>query len=282
MKKMNMIWTKIAALALGAVMALGIGVTVISVSPISEAEAATTQTTRRVYVYEEGKDPVWTTDQMFIHYWGAPEGGSLGTNWNSCPEMKQVIDNYYSGLFYYDLPSDITMFLVKNKTGVPDNQCKSMDISIASLFPNGDFKVAVVGNSSNINGGDKRWAWAADCPGLSSDEAASILSTIDSCSSSYASGYNAWPQLNDLFVSGRGLVGSTIVNEVEPRPETTIALKTAYLEARYNADQASSAQNVLAPIDDKNRITITVLFSIIGLSLVGGLYFYSRKKQSSI
>lgn len=42
MKKMNMIWTKVAAIALGAVLTLGIGATLSSTSPSNEVEAALT------------------------------------------------------------------------------------------------------------------------------------------------------------------------------------------------------------------------------------------------
>lgn len=60
---------------------------------------------------------------------------------------------------------------------------------------------------------------------------------IDSCSSSYAGGYNAWPQLNDLFISPSTLDGSTVVPD-NFGDDTTIADKTAYLEAKYEYDQA--------------------------------------------
>ncbi len=277
MKKMNMIWTKIAALALGAVMALGIGATVSSVSPMSEAEAATTQTERRVYALLEQS---WGdgTFKVYVHHNSATSPVIWGTN----PAMERALTDYYEGLYFYDVPIDATEIIFLAWTGETESSGKQSDrsvtVTISNLF-NSNYKAVRIG--SWVADANKRTITEHDTLPSNSGQAAGVLNHINSCSTSYAGGYNAWPQLNDLFITPSTLNGATVVSD-NFGDETTIDAKTAYLEARYNADQASSAQNVLAPIDDKNRITITVLFSIIGLSLVGGLYFYSRKKQSSI
>ena len=63
---------------------------------------------------------------------------------------------------------------------------------------------------------------------MNGNELAQVLSHIQSCSSSYASGYNAWPQLNDLFVTPSTFTGNETVNDNVP--PTTINNKVAMLE----------------------------------------------------
>ncbi len=197
----------------------------------SQNQAATVQTDRRIYVYLEG---AWDNPgHMFIHYWG----GASGTNWDSCPEMTNVVSDYWQGLFYYDVPADVTSFLVKDSTGnVSKASNQSADIAISDLFLDGDYKVAAV--KAWADDGNNRVVVAADNAPMSSLQAVAVLNNINSCSSSYASGYNSWPQLNDLFISSSTLDGSTVVTD-NFGDATTIADKTAYLEAKYLADQAA-------------------------------------------
>lgn len=197
---------------------------------LSDSKAATIQNDRRVYAYLEG--PWDNTGHMFIYYWG----GASGTNWASCPEMTNVVSDYWQGLFYYDVPADVTSFLVKDSTGnVSKASNQSADIAISDLFLDGDYKVAAV--KAWAGDGNKRVVGAADNAPMSSLQAAAVLNNVNSCSSSYASGYNSWPQLNDLFISSSTLDGSTVVPD-NFGGDTTIAEKTAYLEAKYLADQA--------------------------------------------
>ena len=199
----------------------------------SQSGAITDQTDRRVYVYLEG--PWDNFGHMFIHYWG----GASGTTWETCPEMTSVVSDYWHGLFYYDIPSDVTDFLVKDSTGdvsYSKTSNQSANIAISNLFLTGDYKVATVG--AWVDNGASRVVGAADNAPMSSLQAAAVLNNIDSCSTSYAGGYNSWPQLDDLFISPSTLEGSTVVID-NFGDDTTIAEKTAYLEAKYLADQAS-------------------------------------------
>lgn len=150
--------------------------------------------------------------------------------------MTNVVSDYWQGLFYYDVPADVTSFLVKDSTGnVYKASNQSANIAISDLFLDGDYKVAAV--KAWVIDGNKRVVGAADNAPMSSLQAAAVLNNIDSCSSSYAGGYNAWPQLNDLFISPSTLDGSTVVPD-NFGDDTTIADKTAYLEAKYEYDQA--------------------------------------------
>ncbi len=197
----------------------------------SKNEAATVQQDRRIYVYLEG---AWdNAGHMYIHYWG----GATGTTWESCPEMTNVVSDYWQGLFFYDVPVDVTDFLVKDSSGnVSKSSNQSANMSVANLLVEGDYKVATV--KSWVSDGASRLTGVADNAPMSSLQAVAVLNNINSCSSSYASGYNSWPQLDDLFISPSTLEGSTVVPD-NFGDSTTIAEKTAYLEAKYLADQAA-------------------------------------------
>jgi hypothetical protein len=196
----------------------------------SQNQAATVQTDRRIYVYLEG---AWdNAGHMYIYYWG----GAEGTTWLSCPEMTNVVSDYWQGLFYYDIPMDVTGFLVKDLTGdVIKLSNQSADILVADLFVETDYKVATV--KGWVADENKRVVGTADNAPMSSLQAAAVLNNVNSCSSSYASGYNSWPQLNDLFISSSTLDGSTVVPD-NFGGDTTIAEKTAFLQTKYEYDQA--------------------------------------------
>ena len=271
MKKGNTLLTKLAAIALGAVLTLGVGATLSTVSPLKEVEAATTQTDLRIYAYLEG---AWDNNgHMFIHYLG----GTSGTNWNSCPEMTKVVSDYWQGLFYYDVPIDTTTFLVKDSTGnVSKSSNQSVDITIASLRDGSNYKVAAV--KSWVSDGAKREVTIADNAPGNSGQIAAILNHINSCSASYSVGYNAWPQLNDLFISPSSLDGNTVVID-NFGPETTISAKTAYLQARYTDDQASAGYTT--HIENSSMLPVILIISLMGITSIAGFYLLSRKRKSA-
>lgn len=228
--------------------------------------SAGVQTHRRVYAYLEGD---WSSEEMYIHYWG----GTSGTDWYNSPKMVRVVDDYWKGLWYYDVPVDVTTFLVKNKSGdVSKSSDQSVDISIADLFLANDYKVAAV--KAWVNDGSKRLVgFANDAPG-NSGQVAAILAQIDSCSDSYANGYNAWPQLNDLFVAPSTLDGSTTVNDAFGGA-TTISNKVAMLQSQYTNNGGNSRSLTSEPTSNQAGI-----IAIGGLSVLtlGGYALLKKKK----
>lgn len=216
--------------ALTTISLFSVGLIANSMSLLSNSQAATEQTNRRLYVYLEG---AWdNAGHMYIHYWG----GATGTIWSSCPEMTNVVSDYWQGLFFYDVPVDVTDFLVKDSSGnVSKSSNQSANMSVADLLVEGDYKVATV--KSWVSDGASRLTGVADNAPMSSLQAVAVLNNINSCSSSYASGYNSWPQLDDLFISPSTLEGSTVVPD-NFGDSTTIAEKIAYLQAKYEYDQA--------------------------------------------
>lgn len=238
---------------------------------------ATTQTDRRIYVYLEG---AWDIDggsiKMFIHYWG---GSGPGTTWTSCPEMTKVVSDYWQGLFYYDVPSDVTGFVVKNTTGnVSKLSNQSADILVSTLLDGTNHKIPAV--KSRVNDGTKRVVANADTAPGNSGQIAAILNKINSCSDSFAGGYNAWPQLNDLFISPSSLTGSTVVVD-DFGPDTTIANKVAYLEMQYTTNGSGNTGgggSVRATNQENNSLPATLTIGLIGLTSLLGYYFINKKR----
>lgn len=193
--------------------------------------AATTQVDRRVYVLMKSSANPWSA--MYIHY----TGGAVPSSATNSPQMIEVVDTYEDGIFYYDIPSDMTTFIVKNTSGTPANLAgSSVDILVSDVFLVADFKVPYI--DAFVAVGDARLVTFLGNLPVWDDEAAEILNVINSCSSSYAGGYNAYPQLDDLFIAPNTLNLSTIVTDTFG-PSTTIGGKMTYLETRYNLDQGS-------------------------------------------
>jgi hypothetical protein len=222
----------ISLLTLGLVCALGVLGSMRLANRGFETNAATVQTERRLYVYLVGG---WDGTDMYIHYWGGE--GVTGTTWSNCPQMTRVVSDYWQGLYFYDVPVNTESFLVKNATGdVLKTSNQSDNMLIASLFVSSNYLALAV--SAWVSDGTKRAVSTADTLGISSLQIVAVLNNINSCDSSYAEGYNAWPQLNDLFITPSTFDGSTVVPD-NYGPDTTITGKCTYLQARYNLDQAS-------------------------------------------
>lgn len=238
-----------------------------------KAEAATAQTQRRVYVYLAGG---WDSSNMYIHYWG----GANGTTWGSNPAMTKVVSDYYQGLFYYDLNIDHTTFMVFANQNEGKESNKSVDISVASLFvgsnpSNTDYKVAKV--AAWVADGSKRLVSIENNAPMSSGQAAAVLNNINSCSTSFAGGFNAWPQLNDLFISPSTLIGSTVVTDNFGN-DTTITDKTAWLQTKFSADGGTISGMRAFDTPQNNILTITII-GLLSLSAIGGYYILKTKKN---
>jgi len=241
------------------------------------AEAATPQTHRRIYVTLLGD---WTLDQMYISYFG----GNIETQvlFNDSVLMTQVVNDYNTGLFYYDVPIDHTTFLVRKNTGTWDgDHNQSVDIAISSLFEDSNYLAAAIGGWAAD--GLKRTFTAYDNLPGNSGQIAAILSHIDSCSPSYAGGYNAWPQINDLFITPsekkdfdtQALFESSPYNSTQPK----ISEKIAYLESRYTIDQATPSGSKLSTYNLKKSTPLVVVIGTLSLTALAGFYFLKTKKQ---
>jgi hypothetical protein len=196
---------------------------------------AASDTNKRIYVYLEGG---WDGgDVMYIYYFG----GSSSTTFDTAVQMTQVINNYFQGLFYYDVPSDTTTFLVKDRASGNGNKFsnQSVDVSMTSIFLTGPTNYKAVAISSWLgNDGTKRSATFVDNLGASSSDIALILNKIDTCSASTANGFNAYPQIDDLFFTTNNPTGSTVVDD-DFGDATTITNKINRLSENYSRGSAN-------------------------------------------
>lgn len=254
-----------------------------------QVEAQTTQTHRRVYVYLMGG---WDVDQMFIHFW--TDSGDVFA-WTESPEMTQVVNDYYTGLYFYDLPVAAIGFLVKeDSNGSEKTSDESEDILISELFVESNYKVAAVG--AWANDGVKRTVTYNDYLPLTDGtndpgKVAAILSQIDSCSSNYASGYNAYPQLFDLFTNSAAQdvkdtfstqtlfesgIGATGLARPGSEGQATIEEKMNYLSSRYAIDGALPSRFTESAKSSNTVAIITI--GLISVSSIAGYYFLKTKK----
>ncbi|MFA5659994.1 MAG: hypothetical protein WC968_01170 [Bacilli bacterium] len=236
---------------------------------------AATQTDRRIYVYLEG---AWDGTDMYIHYWG---GTSPGTTWASCPIMTRVLSDYWQGMYYYDIPADVTEFLVKNATGnVTKASNQSVNILVSNLMVEENHKIVAV-KGWTADSSNRLVGFSDTAPG-NSGQIAAILNHINSCSDSFASGYNAWPQINDLFIESSALDLNTVVID-NFGPDTTIGNKITYLEMQYTTDGSGNTTGGgggglrVTPSEDNSMIA-TVTIGLIGLSSLLGYHFINKKR----
>ena len=189
---------------------------------------------KRIYAYLKGG---WDGgNNMYIVYWG----GSSSNTFETAAQMTKVISNYWEGLYIYDVPNDTTNFLVRNRSGAyAGEKNQSVDISISSLFISGtpdNFKALEVG--AWVADDQKRTATFVDNLGLSTSDVVLLLNKINTCSTSTSFGFNAYPQINDLFFTTNTFTGSTTVDD-DFGESTTIDHKKQRLLENYNRGSAT-------------------------------------------
>lgn len=248
-----------------------------SISPTKSLKvgAAAPQTHRRVYAYitgdwdnREGND-----NRMFIHYWG----GSSGTDWNSKQQMTRVLNDYWRGLFYYDVPSDVTDVLFAAFTGdVGKNSNQSVNVAISSLFPSGEFRAAEVG--SWVKDEDKRTVSFKTGIGMSTSQFGVMLGHVDTCSPNHAYGFNSYPQIDALITSKSTLNrDAKVTNGPKESNAPTIGAKLDYMQSLYNEDQGiGSGLNI---DNSTSSLTATIIIGAIGITTLAGYYFITKKSK---
>ena len=156
-----------------------------------EPQAAASLNKLRVYAYLMGD---WTDDKMFVSYWGP----GFEVSFTNAVEMTQAVNDYYQGLFFYDLPDNTTGLLLRRSSGAfTKTSDQSDDITFSDLFTT-DYKLVAVG--AWTADGTKRTATLVNGAGMEASKFTGVLTHLDSCSPSQASGYNSYLQIRRLFV----------------------------------------------------------------------------------
>ena len=268
MKMMNKVLATV-----GLVVALGTATVVTTRKNEAPVNAATVQTERRIYAVAEAN---WGTT-MYAHYWG--DASAPSTTFETAVPMTRTLSDYYNGLFFIDLPMDVTHVLFRQTTGAFTKQSdQSADLAIIDLFNTG-YKVAKVGGW--VNDGTSRIVTVDTAP-MSSDQFAwGVFAWIDSCSTSYASGYNSYMQVRDVFYKVSTIDGTTTFDEQVGGHATGLSIDTKmamllanFLEERENMGNLNPL--ALPTTVDKGLI----IFVGIGLLSLTGFFIFKKTRKN--
>lgn len=130
------------------------------------------------YTTPSNPNPSWTDDHQMtlVGYSG---------NYNE--------DGFRYGLYYIDIPNDANLVVFKNYTGNGDEWRQTYDVILEAESKYSVFYI----NHAN----DGKRSVTQGCMNLNSECLAKVLGIIDSCSTSILDGYNAWNQINSLFIA---------------------------------------------------------------------------------
>lgn len=264
MKKMDMIWTKIAALALGAILTVGVGATLSATLPSNEVEAATTETHR---VWFGVGTTTWNNDsaKTFIYYWTGTGDSKVEPYVWPGVEMKTDDAN---GLRYFDVAQSNwnIIFVRRNSTNTATwNQT-------ANLTGAGNFNSKKFIPNIALNNG----TWNPFTPSTTTIVAA-FAATIDTkaeaCSASNAqAAVNAY---NDLSTFEQDQFDSySFGSPAKTGLETLNYLRTLYsISTPLNANWADSYSS--------KNIAVIITIALLGVTSLAGFYFLRKKKSHS-
>lgn len=264
MKKLNMIWTKVAAIALGAVLTLGIGVTLSSTSPSREVEAATTET-RRIWVKVATGENTWFNNdgaRLFVHLYGS------GTN--GWPGQEVTLFDSANAFKYFDAPNTYTNFIF---TRVAPNGTiwKELPSNVLGEAQGQWFCTINTGLNGYI-----RQDWVQNSNPNITTNVANFVATIDTqaeaCSTGAAqaavNAYNALSTFEqDQFDSYS--FGS---------PAKTGLQTLNYLRTFYSISTPLNA-NWVDSYSSKN-IAVIITIALLGVTSLAGFYFLRKKKAA--
>ena len=224
----------VAILGVAAV-AVGIDATAKTSKTIAKTDAAQTEVdfttaniTRRVY-FVDNKDNWWEGKSLELHVWG----GSLQAE--QYVDAVKMNNSYYWGLYYADITgvgAGSAINAQAHVKGYADAQWWSVGQTLPSL---GSKTEDVIWLNNGTGEGGNRNASIGSAGGTC-DQVASFLDFISTCTTSYASGYNAYPQLKANFLdpSSAAIAQWGDVTPVEGGTTYYLSQKIAKLESLFN------------------------------------------------
>ena len=208
-------------LILLSVVTMGIAATVLTVatsrrelqfaarSETVEVDFDTANITRRIWFVNA--DNWWTSDTLYVHVWN---DGGLDV-WSGA--ASKIYDSYFHGLYYADVTGEGIggAINVQVKNGSGDNPSYwTSNVAVPSLA---DKSSDVLFLNSGYDGSGNRNASKGTAPGTSGFVAV-VLEHCLSCDSSFAYGYNSYPQLKADFIDPceeSGYFDGTMVNDYD-------------------------------------------------------------------
>jgi|GEM_PF-711972 len=282
MKKGNTLLTKLAAIALGAVLTVGVGATLSAVNPSREVEAATTLT-RRIWV--KVKSGSWWNDDgadTYVYNWNSGSG-----NWLVAWPGTKVIDasapteRYDSpnGYYYIDVPATYDKFkfarVNPNNSANIWNQTGENNLGEQQSYWFAEIETDAKVNWSNNNNPAtttvvKNYADSLDtyAEACSEAKAQAAVDTYNGLSSFEQDQFDAYIYSGYSGQQGTDLNGKTGLQVLN------------YLRARYNIQTELNSVNSNI-FSENGKIGLIVSISIVGLTSLAGLYLLNRKRKSA-
>ena len=156
-----------------------------------EVDFTTANITRRIY-FVDAKDGWWQGKTLEVHVWGGSVTGDLYA------DASIIYGTYWSGLYYADVTGVGVGTAIKVQAhvkGYGDAQWWSADQTLPSLA---DKVTDVLWLNDGTDGNGKRNSEIKAAP-VGAAEGKCVLDHISTCTDDYASGFNAYPQLNANF-----------------------------------------------------------------------------------
>ncbi len=220
----------IAGLSVASVGALA-GVAVAnSATNLTPANAKTVQTTRRIWVVNA--DEWWVNNVVVKAEGAAAEPEYVNVYW--------VYGSYYYGLGYADIDSDNTSVAFKaSETETNMTASISLPDQIDALDDSAD----VFWLPNGLTNGHRNCYVKTDGAGLGEAEMKILLSHFATCNTSFAYGYNAYPQLMVNFwnpSSDDAKKGIVYPGNNEKGEQTLKTDKIAKMRQMYNKDHGTN------------------------------------------
>ena len=206
----------------------------------TEVNFATAEVTRRFYFVIDGYKAEWNTSgqELHVHAWG----GSLAAEQWSAKATKMYGDygTDNQGLWFADITAvgigSAVNAQVKRQGG-NDAWSYSKGLALPSLGDKTNDVMYLLGTADESGNRNASLGTA----GGTSGQVASFLNFVSTCTTSYANGFNAYPQLKANFLDpSAGEItaygGGTYVEDKDDKDvHYTLNQKIAELEAQYNA-----------------------------------------------
>jgi|GEM_PF-3781901 len=208
-----------------------------SAANLTPTKAETVQTTRRIWVVNNDNWWVPTLEQSdSAHVYAFVDENDhdeFPINW--------IMTDYSHGLGYVDIAIRFTTIIFK-----PAADWKNQSVNLTLSDP--ITKLANAGDVYYLNSGTNESPnynrnVSKGTAGMSSSQLAWFLSFFNTCSASYANGYNAYPQLMvDFYLASdeKARSGTVTKDNEEPRDDITFAQKIGKMRELYNKDHGTN------------------------------------------
>ncbi len=263
----------------------GLGLMSAKEAPMLETKAETMEVTR-VFAYLKGG---WDSDGSMYAYVYA--SGVEGENYNAAwpgVKMTRVLEDYWQGLYYYDIPADLDYTHVVFSSGQQDwkNSNKARDIALTEFVGSEGYYVAA---------GIEAWV-ADDTPrevtfggvGISVYQAAATFSAahVDVCND-----YALYPVYRDLFITPSAGWEEATENEEDTRYTVNVesneygGTTTFTLDEVLNQFEAQYNNHTLAPtarfIFKEDYLSAVIICAIVlGVALIGIIPLTMKRKTA--